>query len=122
LSIKSNNRALGAKGEEIAVNLLKERGLSILQQNFRCRHGEIDIIAKENGIIIFIEVKTRKNDKYGTPEAAVDHRKQKRLRLVAAYYLTHHCHDSHPCRFDVVSILLDRNDEPVSVRIIENCL
>lgn len=122
MTSKSNNRALGAIGEEIAVELLKERGFSILQQNFRCKHGEIDIIAKEDGRIIFVEVKTRKNDKYGTPEEAVDHRKQKRLRLVATYYLAHHCHDSHPCRFDVVSILVNRYDEPVSVKIIENCL
>lgn len=122
MAAKRNNRALGAIGEELAVELLKETGYTVIQQNYRCKHGEIDIIAKEGGTIVFVEVKTRRNIWYGTPEEAVGYRKQRQLKLLAAQYLARYHDISRPCRFDVVSILLDRNDKPVSLKIIENCL
>ncbi len=114
-------KELGALGEEMAAGMLKEKGYAIIEQNFRCRYGEIDIIARDGDKIIFIEVKTRRSLKYGFPEEAVDFRKQKRLRLLAALYLAGHFSMSHSCRFDVYSLYLDQDNSLKSVRIFENC-
>ena len=70
---------LGKTGEEIATQYLIENGYKLVIRNFRCRQGEIDIIAKDKDEIVFIEVKTRKNANYGSPVDAVDKRKQKRF-------------------------------------------
>jgi len=116
-----NKKALGFLGEDIAVKLVQEKGFTVLERNFRCKHGEIDIIARDGKKIIFIEVKTRKSARYGTPEEAVDWRKQKKLRLLAVHYLSKHCLKFCSCRFDVYSIYLNKDNDLQSVRIIEDC-
>ena len=74
----------GKEGEKIAASFLKENGYRIIETNFRCVLGEIDIVAKENGELVFIEVKTRKSEKLGYPEQSVGIKKQKK-------YLNWHC-------------------------------
>lgn len=96
--------ALGAWGEEQAVKYLKKNGLKIVERNFRTPVGEIDIIARERNVLVFIEVKTRRSEQFGTPQEAVGARKQRQIIRTAQWYLQQHRKDSQ-ARFDVVAIL-----------------
>ena len=78
---------LGKKGEKIATNFLKKLGYKIIETNFSCRQGEIDIIAKDNSELVFVEVKTRKSLEYGSPADAVNTIKKIHIYKVAEYYL-----------------------------------
>ena len=100
-----NKRQLGGDKEELAAAFLQEAGYRIMERNFRCRLGEIDLIAKEGTTLVFVEVKYRANHKAGYPEEAVDQRKQRRIGKVALYYLTTRIRRTDvPCRFDVIAI------------------
>lgn len=104
-----NKRATGARYEEMAIQYLKGIGYEILEKNFRCRLGEIDIIAKDQIYLVFIEVKFRATKKKGIPEEAITHRKQKIISKVADYYLMKTDKVMNiPIRFDVVTILGDK--------------
>lgn len=97
---------MGAKAEEIAANFLNKQGYCIIQLNFYSRVGEIDIIARENGYLVFIEVKYRVNLNMGAPEEAITLRKRNHMIKTARYYLFKNKYSQEtPCRFDVVSIL-----------------
>ena len=95
---------VGKQGEERAARLLRKRGYKVLVRNYRCRHGEIDIVAFERGEIVFVEVKSRTTDEKGSGAEAVTERKQKRIARVAAQYLAERRLSERPCRFDVVAI------------------
>ena len=82
-----NNRTLGKIGENAAAELLREEGYRILDRNYYCRYGEIDIICEKNGKIFFTEVKTRKSLQYGEPAEAVDYRKRRHMKNCAAEYI-----------------------------------
>lgn len=99
---------LGKIGEEYATQYLIEKGYQIIQRNFQCRQGEIDIIAKEGKEYVFIEVKTRQNFHYGRPVEAVTKEKQKHIWKVAKYYLYTHHLENQFVRFDVIEILKKR--------------
>lgn len=116
-----NHKSLGTYGEEMVAKMITDKGYTILQRNFRCRFGEIDIVARDGDTIIFVEVKTRRNKKYGEAEEAVDYRKQKKIRQVAEYYLMLNYSLSQKCRFDVYSVYLDENKNPWEIRVSENC-
>ena len=96
---------LGRKGEELAASLCTARGLSILEMNHRTQLGEIDIIAKDGDVLVFIEVKTRTGNVYGAPFEAVTMRKRQKIRAVALSYLKK-LKKEVPVRFDVISISL----------------
>lgn len=96
-----SNRDLARAGEELAAQYLQQRGCLVLARNWRCPHGEVDIIAKQGDIILFVEVKTRQH--HPLPAEAVGKQKQNRLRLCAQAYLDIHALDS-PCRFDVIEV------------------
>lgn len=103
-----NKRCLGAGKEKIAADFLREQGYTILDKNFFCHGGEIDIIASEGDYLVFVEVKYRKNTRYGYPEEAVTAVKMKRIIKAARYYMyKNHYNENIPCRFDVVGILDD---------------
>lgn len=103
-----NKRWIGTQYEEIAVSYLKEAHYEIVEQNFRCRMGEIDIIAREGDCLVFIEVKFRKDTRKGTALEAVSLTKQKIICKVAQYYLMiHSASGDLPCRFDVIGITGD---------------
>ncbi|MCC8017964.1 MAG: YraN family protein [Lachnospiraceae bacterium] len=103
-----NKREVGAACEARVADRMQRQGYQILARNFRCRLGEIDIIAKKDGCIVFVEVKYRGDMSHGAPQEAVDYRKQQRISNAASYYLyTRHCAPGTPCRFDVAAVSRD---------------
>ena len=110
---------LGQTGEEMAATFLQKAGYKILIRNYRQKCGEIDIIAEDKGMLVFIEVKTRKNTSFGTPFAAVTENKQRHIGKVAQDYLNRNNLFDRPARFDVISILVDKNRPPV-IELISN--
>lgn len=101
-------KAYGDAGEDFAVEYLKNAGYQILERNFRCRQGEIDIIAKENRYLCFIEVKRRKNTATGHPLESIHKKKIHSICRTALYYLqSHSITDSTPVRFDVISVVCE---------------
>lgn len=99
-----NNRKVGDAQETRAVLELEKLGYKILQKNFRCRIGEIDIIAQHKGYLVFVEVKYRKNARKGFAAEAVTWKKQKIISRVADYYIRTHCSKIPSCRFDVAAL------------------
>lgn len=104
---RKNKRQLGAEKELLAAEYLKTRGFRILEKNFFCHQGEIDLIAlSPEQELVFVEVKYRTDSRNGFPEEAVNGKKQARLRKASQVYLYQHpCSMSLPCRYDVISIL-----------------
>lgn len=101
-----NKRAVGAAYEKRAGTYLMAQGYQIVEYNFRCRSGELDIVARDGEYLVFVEVKYRVNAERGNPLEAVDRRKQHVISKTAAYYcLTHGYGELTPCRFDVVAVL-----------------
>lgn len=95
----------GIKKEALAAEYLRQNGMRILEQNFRCRQGEIDIVGRHKGYLTFVEVKYRRTDINGTPTEAVTPAKQKKICRAADYYrMKHRCNDAVPVRYDVVAI------------------
>lgn len=104
-----NRRAVGSEKEQLAKEYLEKQGYQILECNFYSRYGEIDIIAKDERWLVFLEVKYRKSLSGGYPAEAVDHKKRQKIYRTAQYYLyKNRLPDSTPCRFDVVAIQGDK--------------
>jgi len=104
----SNERInLGRRGENISVEFLKKKGYKIIERNYRCSLGEIDIVAKDKNVLCFVEVKTRKTERYGLPEEAINWHKQRKLTKVALTYLKEKKIYKQDLRFDVVSVYPD---------------
>ncbi|MFI3209103.1 MAG: YraN family protein [Eubacteriales bacterium] len=100
-----NNREVGTKYEQLVGGYLEEKGYQILTYNYRCKIGEIDIVAKDKEQLVFIEVKYRKNLSMGSPLAAVTHKKQQTISKCAKFYMMcNNCYDMS-VRFDVVGIV-----------------
>jgi putative endonuclease len=97
---------LGAHGERIAAAFLTDRGLRVLDRNWRCRDGELDIVAREGDALVFCEVKTRRAVGFGHPVEAVGPVKQRRLRTLAQRWLAAHEEHAPELRFDVVGVLV----------------
>lgn len=95
---------LGKEGEEEDTKYLEKQGYKIIQRNFECRQGEIDIIAKDKSEYVFIEVKTRQNRHYGMPCEAVNERKQKHIWNATRYYLHLHKLENQYIRFDIIEM------------------
>lgn len=104
---------LGQTGEELAAAYLQRAGYKILVRNYRQKCGEIDIIANDKGTLVFVEVKTRNNMSFGSPFSAVTEKKQRQIGRVAQDYLSRHNLFDRAARFDVISILMDRDQPPV---------
>ena len=114
------SRGLGAFGEDRAVSYLRRRGYTILERNFRCRQGEIDIIAKKRQYLVFAEVKLRKGTGYGEAREFVTAAKQERIRTTAALWLSRHETELQP-RFDVLEVYAPEGERGrVRVEHIEN--
>ena len=97
------SRLRGQWGEDLAANYLRDKGFCITAANWKCRFGEIDLVAEDGVYLCFVEVKLRKSAAYGSAGAYVDHRKQEKLRTAAIIYLSRHPTDLQP-RFDVIEI------------------
>jgi len=106
-------RKIGLEGEEIALSFLSSLGYRLLAKNFRCRLGEIDLIMQDGPVTVFVEVKTRCNHLYGSPQEAVSPAKQARIRRLAQYYLLTKNERETPLRFDVIAIMLSKPGKPV---------
>jgi putative endonuclease len=114
-------KQLGAYGEQLAEKELAGRGYRIAERNWRCRTGEIDRIAWDGDVLVFVEVRTRRyTGTFGTPEESVDSRKQRQVRETAQVYL-HMCrlHDAW-VRFDLISVYLDAAGEFLKLNYLEN--
>lgn len=94
----------GTIGEDLAVDYLEKKGYRILQRNYRFEHGEIDIIAEDGNVLVFVEVKARRSIEFGEPEDAVTPRKREKIRSTANGYLFENNIDDKECRFDVIAI------------------
>jgi putative endonuclease len=95
---------LGSDGERIAEKFLRRQRYTILQRNYRCRLGEVDLIALDRGTVVFVEVKTRRQAEYGNPLEAVDRRKQQQIQRAAQYYVSANRLHDRDLRFDVVGV------------------
>jgi len=114
----NSRQKFGEKSESIAVSYLKKQGYKIIEQNYRTKLGEIDIIAREKDTIAFIEVKSRKSKNFGSPKWAVTPKKQRKISMVALWYLKTTMQSNVKARFDVVSIISSQ-DNP-SIEIVKN--
>ena len=94
----------GKKGEELAADFLTKAGYRIIERNYRCVFGEIDIVAEEGNTLVFVEVKSRRSASYGEPQLAVGYRKQRKISTVALNYIEEKQRQGSSARFDVVSI------------------
>jgi putative endonuclease len=108
-----NRRAFGARGEAIAGEWYRARGYTVLDRNWRCREGELDLVLEGPGVVVFCEVKTRSSDAFGIGAEAVTREKQMRIRRLSARWLTEHRRRAGTVRFDVVSILAPRDGKPM---------
>ena len=106
---------LGKRGEELAIGFLKKLHYKILEKNFRCKLGEIDIIALQGKTLVFIEVKTRSSLEYGSPQTSVTPKKRNQLTKVAFFYLQKNRLFGRDARFDVVSVELDSDKEKIEL-------
>ena len=113
MNLKSK-REFGNIGEEICSKYLEEIGYKIIERNFNCKQGEIDIIAKDKNEYVFVEVKTRSSICFGTPREAVNENKQKHIYKSTKYYLHIHGLDNAYVRFDVVEIYFLKNKYKVN--------
>jgi putative endonuclease len=96
--------AVGRYGERVAVSYLVGRGMHLVERNWRCAEGEIDAVLRDGAALVFCEVKTRRNARYGQPYEAVGHRKIARIRRLAARWLAERGMHAREVRFDVVSV------------------
>jgi len=115
-------RDTGILGEKLAKDFLKKRGYRILETNYRCPQGEIDIVAKHKEFLVFIEVRTKKSLDFGSPEESITPAKKERMRAAAAHY--QQTHDNLPLlwRIDVVAVELNQKEEPSRIELIENAV
>jgi len=102
----SDKTRLGTSGEQLAASYLVGQGMRILARNFRTRYGEVDLVASDADTVVFVEVKTRRSQSFGTPEESVTERKRRRLALAAHQYLQEQGLSDCSWRVDIVSVLL----------------
>jgi putative endonuclease len=114
----NKRQKFGEKGEALAVRRLKKAGYKILETNYRTQLGEIDIIAKEDDTIVFVEVKSRRSVQFGNPKQAITVQKQKKISMVALCYLKATGQSAARARFDVVTVI--SNQDKPQVEIIKN--
>jgi len=120
-----NNRRIGAFSEDEAVAYMIGNGYEIIERNYHFRrYGEVDIIAKKDGYICFVEVKSRANNNFGAPSEAITRQKRKRIYLIAKHYISVNNYTDNNVRFDAVEIYLTHNAEGEygvkSINLIEN--
>jgi putative endonuclease len=111
-AVFSKDMSLGQQGEAFAASYLKGLKYKIIQTNYRCRCGEIDIIARDGSVLVFVEVKARRDTSYGPPQLSVTPFKQRQISKAALTYLSQNKQLEVPARFDVIALVL-RNGEPV---------
>jgi putative endonuclease len=117
----STTTDLGARGERIAAAYLSDLGFRVLDRNWRCREGELDLVARDGDTLVFCEVKTRRGTGFGHPVEAVTATKQRRLRRLALRWLDAHDEHARDLRFDVIGVLV-RSGRPAVVTHLRGAL
>jgi putative endonuclease len=112
----------GMLGEKLAADFLTKQGYRIIETNFRCKEGEVDIIAREGDFLVFVEVRTKTSRAFGTPEESVTTRKKEHLRNVAARYLETYDSQQPEWRIDFVAVELDRFGKTKRLEVIKNAV
>ena len=110
--MEQNKRSAGNYGEKLAGEFLKNLGYQIIKKNFQFGHGEIDIIAKDKDVLVFVEVKYRKSLEFGEPEFSINKNKQSQIKKIAGAYLAINEIKDKDCRIDVIAILHQSDEEP----------
>lgn len=113
-------KILGRLGEKAAAKFLFKNGLRIIETNYENEFGEIDIIAEDKDTVVFVEVKTRTSDKFGAPEEAVDDNKQNFITQTSKIYLKINKAEAREIRYDIISIIHDRNTKKNEINWIKN--
>jgi putative endonuclease len=120
--IDMKRRDTGMLGERIACEFLGDNGYDIIETNYRCNEGEIDIVARQKDILVFFEVRTKKSRQFGSPEESITRIKKDRLRALAERYGQEHDDIPNSWRIDVMAIQLDRNNSVKRIQHIENAV
>lgn len=115
--MKSSNRQVGYLAEKLAVDALRKKGFVILETNFQNRFGEIDIIAQDKDILVFVEVKAKKGIEFGLPEEMISSYKLRKVKNMALIYMKG---KTLPCRIDVMAVILSSDNELVRLTHYEN--
>lgn len=115
-------RRLGDRGEKLARAFLISKGYKIIETNYRIREGEIDIVAQKDDCLVFVEVRTRRGNQFGTPEESLTETKQERLEALAQIYIQSHENLPTQWRVDVVAIELDNKGYISRIELIENAV
>ncbi|MBI2860230.1 MAG: YraN family protein [Chloroflexi bacterium] len=115
-------RETGILGEKLAREFLEKRGYHILETNYRCAEGEIDIVACQGECLVFVEVRAKRSAAFGAPEESITTAKKERLRAAAERYQQSREGLPTSWRIDMVAIELDRNNQPRRIEIIENAV
>ncbi len=111
--MKSENKKTGSRGEELALGKLLSKGYQLLQKNYGNKFGEIDLVMRDGKTIVFVEVKTKIGDDFGTPEEMVNRNKLARVRKMGEVFLVESGNWNCPCRIDVVAVVLSLAGEVV---------
>lgn len=113
----------GRAAEEAALQYLQRQGLKLVCRNYACRLGEIDLVMSDQEYLVFIEVRYRKNQNYGSPFESIDSRKQTRLWRTAEHFLQQHAEwQTQPCRFDMIAATPSHSDRPFDLEWLQNAL
>lgn len=120
--VSSPRQNLGRLGERLASDALEARGYRIIERNFRCRSGEIDLVAEEGQDLVFVEVKARRGTAFGLPEEAVNSRKALKLQEVACYYLDQHNLPDCSWRIDVVAVQFSPAGKLEGIRVYQHAI
>lgn len=118
----SGRRDSGMLGEKLALQHLRSLGYNIIETNFRCRAGEIDIVARQGDCLVFVEVRTRSGQGFGTPEESITAAKRSKLRSLALIYLETHRQLPEQWRIDVVAVELGRDRAPKRIEVIQSAV
>lgn len=111
---------LGKLGEEAATEYLLQQGYRIMERNFRCTLGELDIIAEDGDYLVFIEVRSRHGVSFGLPQETVNWAKQRKLKQLASFYLKIKNSWKRKCRFDVLGVIFDQQTKVKSIELIKD--
>jgi putative endonuclease len=116
----TDKKKIGAYGENIAADFLIRKGYEIIDRHFQTRTGEVDLIAKKDSQIIFVEVKTRTSRQFGLPEEAIDWRKRLKLMKTAKWYLAGRGEEMENYRIDSIAVEINRRESKVKIRHYKN--
>jgi putative endonuclease len=113
--VPPEKKEIGQKGENLAVDYLQNAGYTVLERNYRCKLGEIDIIARDNDTLVFIEVRSRSSLAFGLPQESINRRKRHQISKVALEYMIRRKLKNIPARFDVVAVSFEGRKEKVDL-------